>query len=117
VPSEYPEPFGRVSVEAQACGVPVVCSDAGGLPETFSPGVSGLLVPRGDGGQLAQSLLTLAHDPARRQVLGAAGRELACAGFSLEHIAASFEAVLADRHYVHPQPASHPALINSNSAA
>lgn len=34
VPSKWPEPFGRVAVEAQACGIPVLVSNHGGLPET-----------------------------------------------------------------------------------
>lgn len=35
VPSQFPEPFGRVSVEAAMCGTPTVVSKLGGLPETF----------------------------------------------------------------------------------
>lgn len=41
VPSLYEEPFGRVSVEAQASGTPVLVSRMGGLTETFREGVTG----------------------------------------------------------------------------
>jgi glycosyltransferase involved in cell wall biosynthesis len=95
VPSLYPEPFGRVSVEAQAVAVPVVSSLAGGLPETFLPGRTGLGVEPGDAAGLAEAILALARDPERRLRLGAAGREWVCARFSLERIAADFEGLLA----------------------
>ncbi len=98
VPSTYPDPCPRVPVEAQACGTTVVCSDAGGLRETFAPGVSGLLTPEGDAGALAAALLELARDPQRRFGMAHAGREFA-ARFSFERIAADFEALLAEPRY------------------
>jgi glycosyltransferase involved in cell wall biosynthesis len=94
VPSLYPEPFGRVSVEAQAVAVPVVCSLAGGLPETFLADDTGVGVAPGDADGLASAILTLLRDPERRRRMGAAGRDWACARFSLERIAADFEHVL-----------------------
>jgi glycosyltransferase involved in cell wall biosynthesis len=94
VPSEYPEPFGRVSVEAQACGTPVVCSDAGGLPETLAPGVSGLLARKGDPAHLCAAILELVRDPDRRRRMGLAGRHFACSSFSFERIAQDFEELL-----------------------
>ena len=97
VPSEYAEPFGRVSVEAQACGTPVICSDAGGLPETLTPQVTGLLTRKGDSEQLAAAVLELTRDPELRRNVALAGRRLACASFSLEHIANEFEALLANK--------------------
>ncbi len=115
VPSEYPEPFGRVSVEAQACGTAVVCSDAGGLPETLSPGISGLLIPKGDIEQLTAALLELTRNHDRRRSMATAGRQFACANFSFGRIASEFEAMLTgpDRASPggarHPQDSSHPS--------
>ena len=94
VPSLYPEPFGRVSVEAQAAAVPVVASRAGGLTETFIADRTGIAVEPGDADGLAKALLALMRDPERRQRMGAAGREWACTRFSLGRIAADFEDLL-----------------------
>ena len=95
VPSLYPEPFGRVSVEAQAAAVPVVSSLAGGLPETFVPDRTGIGVEPGDAAGLADAILALTQDPGRRRRMGTAGREWARERFSLERIAADFEDLLA----------------------
>jgi glycosyltransferase involved in cell wall biosynthesis len=94
VPSLYPEPFGRVAVEAQATAVPVVASRAGGLPETFVADSTGIGVEPGDVDGLAGAMLALVRDPERRRRMGAAGREWACARFSLERIADDFERLL-----------------------
>ncbi len=96
VPSLYPEPFGRVSVEAQAAAVPVVASLAGGLPETFVSDRTGIAVEPGDSDGLAGAVIALARDPERRRRMGAAGREWACERFALERIALDFERLLAD---------------------
>jgi glycosyltransferase involved in cell wall biosynthesis len=94
VPSIYPEPFGRVSVEAQACSVPVVCSLAGGLPETFIADRTGIGFEPGDADGLSRTIIGLIRDPGRRRRMGAAGRDFASARFSLERVAADFEALL-----------------------
>ncbi len=47
-PSKLPETFGRVAVEAQSCGIPILGSDIGGVPETMQVNVTGLLIPPGD---------------------------------------------------------------------
>jgi len=95
VPSLYPEPFGRVSVEAQATAVPVALALAGGLPETFVNDATGIGVAPGDVEELARAILTLAGDPQRRRRMGAAGREWVTERFSLERIAQDFERLLA----------------------
>jgi glycosyltransferase involved in cell wall biosynthesis len=51
-----PEPFGRVVIEAQAMGRPVVVSDHGGAAETVQPGVTGWRVPPGDPAALAAAI-------------------------------------------------------------
>ncbi len=48
VHAAHAEAFGLAPVEAQACGIPVIVSDVGGLPETVMPGKTGFLIPEGD---------------------------------------------------------------------
>lgn len=62
VPSRS-ESFGLVALEAQACGIPVIASDVGGLPYVVSDGESGLLVPGHDAGAYATRLLAILTDP------------------------------------------------------
>ena len=49
------EAFGVAVAEAQAMGLPVVCSDAGGLPENIDHGVTGFAVPRRDAAAMADA--------------------------------------------------------------
>jgi len=65
VPSvDTPEAFGRVSVEAQAMGKPVIVHAIGGLPETMMPGATGWLVDPGDTEGLADALALALAMPA-----------------------------------------------------
>jgi glycosyltransferase involved in cell wall biosynthesis len=70
----YFEGLPMVVIEAMLAGLPVVASDIPGPREQVVPGVTGLLVPRGESGPLAAALAALAADPARRAAMGAAGR-------------------------------------------
>ncbi|MFE5670512.1 glycosyltransferase [Agromyces sp. NPDC056523] len=54
----WTEQFGRVAIEAMACGIPVVSSDAGALPEVVAG--AGIVVPAGDVGALAEALVEAA---------------------------------------------------------
>ncbi|MGK2957208.1 MAG: glycosyltransferase family 4 protein [Acidimicrobiales bacterium] len=75
VPSLY-EGFSLPAVEAMAAGVPLVATTGGALPEVVgNDGTTAALVPPGDAGALASTILDLLNDPIRRDGLGAAGRE------------------------------------------
>lgn len=63
------EPFGMAVLEAQASGVPVIASAAGGIPEFVEHDASGLLVPPGDVGALAAALQRLLGDVALQRRL------------------------------------------------
>jgi len=76
-PSLAPETFGRVVAEAQACGVPVIATPAGGLVEAFAAGISGEVFNGFDPVELADRILSLCHDRERRQTMSAAGRQFA----------------------------------------
>lgn len=62
-------------VEAMACGLAVVATPVGGIPDQVVPGETGYLVPEEDGNAMARAMETLAHDPALRRRLGAAARK------------------------------------------
>lgn len=94
-PSTHREGFGVAVLEAQACGLPVVASRIGGLPETVSDEVTGLLVPPGDVGALAAALDMLSRDERRRAEMGAAAREFVRNHFSWEKAASLMDEVYA----------------------
>ncbi|MEW9573580.1 glycosyltransferase family 4 protein [Rhodanobacter sp. Si-c] len=94
-PSIATEAFGRTPVEAQACNVPVLCSDAFGIPETLQPGVTGLLLPPGDTEAWRDGILSLCNDTKRRS-MAAATRDFALRHFSTLVIAAEFVRQLGD---------------------
>jgi phosphatidylinositol alpha-1,6-mannosyltransferase len=79
------------ALEAQASGVPVVVSNAGGLPETVSPGKTGLVFENGNASQLGEAVLSIIGNPERRRSMGAAAREWVMATFSWDVIASELE--------------------------
>jgi glycosyltransferase involved in cell wall biosynthesis len=81
--STEPEAFGRVAVEAQAMGRPIIASAHGGSLETVAPGETGWLYPPGDASALAAALdAALSLPAAARAAMGAAGRARVAARFS-----------------------------------
>lgn len=95
------ESFGVAVLEASAMCLPVVVSDAGGLPEVVTAGVTGLVVPRDDPGAAAESLYRLVLDPALRRSMGAAGRQHVLDNYtwsaSVDRMEDVYRSVLASR--------------------
>jgi glycosyltransferase involved in cell wall biosynthesis len=74
------EGFGLALLEASAAGLPVIGSRECGAEDAVEDGVTGLLIPQQESvPALAQAILTLLNDPARRAQMGAAGRARAAA--------------------------------------
>lgn len=92
LPSES-ESFGLAALEALCCGVPVVASDVGGLPEVVRPGVTGFLAPPGDVGAFAAHVRRLFTDAALRDALARQAREDARARFRLDPAIDRYESV------------------------
>ena len=92
LPSEL-ESFGLSALEAMACGVPVVGSDAGGLPEVVHHAETGFLLPVGDVEGMAARTIEILKDDERRREMGQAGRRRAESLFGAERVVAQYEAV------------------------
>jgi glycosyltransferase involved in cell wall biosynthesis len=86
-------------MESIGAGKPVVATRVGGVPEIVRDGVEGLLVPPGDPAALAAALVDLLRDPARRERMGAAGRERQRSEFDIhvmvERIGALYESLFS----------------------
>lgn len=81
----WKEQFGRVLIEAMACGVPVVATESGEIPQVV--GDAGILVPEGNLEALTAALLALYQDAELRGHLGRLGRERVLARFTHVRVA------------------------------
>lgn len=88
-PSIGIETFGISIAEAMACGVPVISTRVGGIPEVVAEG-TGLLVPPRDEVSLSEALKTLVTDSALRERMGAEGRRRIIEKFSWDVIVERF---------------------------
>jgi glycosyltransferase involved in cell wall biosynthesis len=96
----WKEQFGHVLVEAMACGVPVIGSDSGAIPEVI--GDAGLIVPEGNVDALADAIQSLISAPALRVDLAARGRSRVQAEYTNDSVArrlaAFWEGVIEEGH-------------------
>jgi len=95
------EGLGVALLQASACGVPIVASRTGGIPEVVRHGETGELVAPGDVPALAAALRRLLGDAGLRQRYGSAARRLVEAEFSAAAMVAGnhavYDAVLSRR--------------------
>lgn len=89
LPSEQ-EAFGLVALEAMACGVPVIATCVGGIPEVVTDGVNGFLAPVGAVETMAERALTLLQDDDAWEAMSAAARRDA-ERFSADRIVPMYE--------------------------
>lgn len=73
-PARFPEPFGRVALEALVAGRPFVGSKVGAIPDVIRDGVDGLLVEPGDSDELAEAIIRLGQDEELRKKLVTQGQ-------------------------------------------
>ena len=101
VPSLWQEPFGRVIIEAQACGIPVLGRKVGGIPEAV--GAGGIVLrTSADSDEWAATIESLIEDSVRMSVLRAAAVENARLGpWAPNNVVASVESLLF--HSLRPQ--------------
>ena len=92
-PSVHEESFGVAVLEASACGVPVVASKVGGLPEVVQDGVTGLLVPPADHVSLADALEGLLKNRTLRRQMGEQGRQFVHDSYAWDTTALTVEAL------------------------
>ena len=85
------ESFGLVALEAMICGVPVVGSITGGLPEVVIHGETGYLFPIGETNKMAEAAIALLRDENKRQQFAQNGRERARL-FDLKRVLPEWEA-------------------------
>ena len=91
LPSET-ESFGLAALEAMACGVPVIASAVGGLPEVIAQGETGFLAPVGAVDAMAAEAAAILSDPARHARMRSAAARRAL-DFSAERVVPQYEAL------------------------
>jgi N-acetyl-alpha-D-glucosaminyl L-malate synthase BshA len=91
LPSEQ-ESFGLTALEAMNCGVPVIATEIGGLPEVIIHGETGFLSPVGDIAGMAANALALLSDPARHELFKTQARRRAEQFFEAGKIIPQYEA-------------------------
>ncbi len=86
VATKTPEAFGRVIIEAGACGVPVVATRVGGIVEILDEGKDGLLVPPRDPLALSEAIVRVLKDPALAESFAKRLREKVEKKYSLKQM-------------------------------
>jgi glycosyltransferase involved in cell wall biosynthesis len=99
MPSLWVETFGQVTIEAMACGLPVVTSDAGASPEINEHGQTGLVVKAGQTNDLSAALVKLLQDDALREKMGQVAREKVLANYTYESVVNKLLTIINDSRH------------------
>jgi glycosyltransferase involved in cell wall biosynthesis len=89
--SSSAEGFSLTTVQAMACGIPVLATRCGGPEEIVDDGETGMLVPPNDPAALARAIETLVADPGMRARFGTAGRATVERRFALRSMVSGYE--------------------------
>ena len=111
----WKEQFGRVIIEAHACGVPVIGSDSGAIPAVVGEG--GQIVPERDAAALAAAILRLRDAPELGPKMGAIGRRRAQAECTWAAVAARMHCVFQRVVANGPRTAASSAARSPTAAA
>lgn len=87
------EGFGMVTLEAMACGRPVITTPISGIAHEIERSGAGILVNPGDPEMLAGAILDLLEDRRKAELMGKAGRDLVVKNYRWEQIAVEIEGV------------------------
>lgn len=90
------EGISNTVLEAMATGLPVIATRVGGNPELVDDGVTGTLIPVGDGASLARAIARLVDDPDARAAMGQAARQRIARDFDWERTVANYLQVYDD---------------------
>ena len=82
----YHEGMPMAAIEAMACGLPIIATQVGGLPDLVCPGLNGLLVPAGQPDQLADAIHQLLVNPQMRFSMQAGSFRMAQENFDIEKL-------------------------------
>jgi glycosyltransferase involved in cell wall biosynthesis len=107
----WKEQFGRMLVEAMACGVPVIGSDSGEIPNVI--GDAGLVVPEGDSVALRTAIARLRDDATERQRLAERGRARVLVLFTQEAVARRTHAVYQEMLAAYRARAVQPQVVTA----
>jgi N-acetyl-alpha-D-glucosaminyl L-malate synthase BshA len=91
LPSEQ-ESFGLTALEAMNCGVPVIASETGGLPEVITHGETGYLYPVGEIKKMAEKSIELLSHPQKHELFRHQARRRAMQSFNANQIIPQYEA-------------------------
>jgi glycosyltransferase involved in cell wall biosynthesis len=98
IPGDSPEAFCMSALEAMACGIPVVATRSGALPELVVDGVTGILVPPRDPHAIARAITCYAQQPSLRRHHGAAARSRSVTHFHIDDAARAYVDLFRDLH-------------------